>query len=176
MDGPTMWRGHSCLPRRDSSRRFSPYLPLRWQYEVPWPATFKNDPKSVERSLDAADTSVRATSWAHTHSVTSGGQICVHPRPISLFRQPWLGRIPAPNRVSGYRQTPIAPSWRLKSLITLGLRRTADRQGEEFRGRTGCSGPGDPSGAWPAAGPGRPVPDRRQWPACHSRARLCGTR
>src|SRR5580698_7455161 len=46
----TTWRGHSCLPGRDSSRPFSC-------------ATLAVT-RSVETSLDAADTSVRATSVA----------------------------------------------------------------------------------------------------------------
>jgi hypothetical protein len=61
------WRGHSCLPRRDSSRRFSERSekprgashPLRipsYRRSGKW-----DEEKSVETSLDAADTSVRAT-------------------------------------------------------------------------------------------------------------------
>src|ERR1017187_1841732 len=64
-----MWRGHSCLPRRDSSRRFyarpachSAVNPgLDWD-AIPWRlAASRTAPKSVDTSVDAADTSVRAT-------------------------------------------------------------------------------------------------------------------
>jgi hypothetical protein len=44
---PPMWRGHSCLQRRDSSRRF-----------------FCGRARNVEMNLYAADMNVRATSIA----------------------------------------------------------------------------------------------------------------
>jgi len=84
-----MWRRHSCLPRRDSSRRFwachqmrpsesdpCPYSKPSLALWLPAPKHFPNPAsgvylpevglgaasKSVETSLDAADKSVCATS------------------------------------------------------------------------------------------------------------------
>jgi len=64
-----MWPGHSCLPRRDSSRRFSSghesgpvvtrhFTPIRRAR----PSPSRVAAKSVAKSLEAADTSVCATS------------------------------------------------------------------------------------------------------------------
>src|ERR1039457_818673 len=61
----------------------SPYFRLRRRCgigrgcDASHPACFRAAPKSVETSLDAADTSVRATCSAHIRSMTSGGLIAL---------------------------------------------------------------------------------------------------
>src|SRR5580704_9400421 len=68
---PVLWRGHSCLPSRHSCRDFSERSRIRVEGRLGRDCSVENPclgvglggcPKSVERSLDAADTSVCATS------------------------------------------------------------------------------------------------------------------
>ena len=66
-----MWRRHSCLPRRDSSRRFShdsDRSPARG--------------KSLDTSVETADTSVRATLILTLFLAS-----CVQPKPLAILAQ-----------------------------------------------------------------------------------------
>src|SRR4029077_4452265 len=94
--GRATWRRDSSLPRRDSSRRVSeraesfssrgvsrlqrpdfgtffgllPQIPNGKTTSLP--GKIQTAAKSVEMSLDAAEKSLCATSWAHAFSLTSG--------------------------------------------------------------------------------------------------------
>jgi protein SCO1/2 len=67
-----MWRGHSCLQLRDSSRSFSHGSDRSVARR-----------KSVEKSLDAADTSVRATALVFLLFLSA----CVQPKPLAIMGQ-----------------------------------------------------------------------------------------
>src|ERR1039457_655174 len=78
---PRTWRGHSCLPRRDSSRRFSERSEkppaARESHPRPIPHCRRRgkyaQAKSVDTSVDAAGRIARATNTATTSGVQSLG-------------------------------------------------------------------------------------------------------
>jgi hypothetical protein len=104
LDEPTTWRRHFCLPRRDSSRRFSDSLPSTGNGKRTRPFELdSNRCENVEKSLDAAGTSARATSLLRRGLLPYGcverlaagnslfqvlGKISIQSRPgIARFRQ-----------------------------------------------------------------------------------------
>jgi hypothetical protein len=96
---PFSWRRHSCLLGRDSSR------PLRGRHPPS---------RSAEKSLGAADTSVRATSWLRSISPTIR-----NPRPTSGVLE--SGPLLESDRAKASTACPTRAEFRTPDVVEFGM-------------------------------------------------------